>query len=450
MRKNHLVIFGLCAIMGLTTVAAEMPLTVFAEEEIPDAEDDQKEDEETEEEEEKKDEEKNSKKKSSSSKSKTSTTSLTNDKIKKSESEISEAEKEKDKLQSGINDVKQILSGLNSQKNNLKSYVTQLDSNLNEIQENLSDLEEQIEKKQAEIDTTQKELEEAKAKEARQYEDMKKRIRFMYEKRDSAYLEIIFKSTGFGDFLNRNEYINKITEYDQDLLEQLVKQKKEVIAKEEELEKEMEELEALRQEEEENRMSVETLISAKEQEIKAYDSDISNKEQLIKEYEAEIAAQNATIKALEQAIAAEKKRLIAENASVITYDGGPFAFPCPNYTRISDDYGDRIHPTLGVKQFHNGVDLAAPSGSPILAAYDGTVIAAAYSSTMGNYIMIDHGDGLFTIYMHASSLLVSNGTTVVKGEKIALVGSTGRSTGPHLHFSVRLNGSYVSPWNYLK
>ena len=133
----------------------------------------------------------------------------------------------------------------------------------------------------------------------------------------------------------------------------------------------------------------------------------------------------------------------------ITYGGGAFAWPAPSYTRISDDYGWRLHPTLNVQQFHNGVDMAAPSGSAILAAANGQVVAASYSSTMGNYIMINHGSGLYTIYMHASSLSVSNGATVSKGQQIGCVGSTGRSTGPHLHFSVRLNGSYVSPWTYL-
>ena len=102
-----------------------------------------------------------------------------------------------------------------------------------------------------------------------------------------------------------------------------------------------------------------------------------------------------------------------------------------------------------MNKFHNGVDFAANSGTPIMAAYDGTVVGAAYNSSMGNYVMIDHGDGLFTIYMHASELYVSSGQSVSKGETIAAVGSTGRSTGPHLHFSVRLNGEYVNPWNYL-
>ena len=126
-----------------------------------------------------------------------------------------------------------------------------------------------------------------------------------------------------------------------------------------------------------------------------------------------------------------------------------FKFPLASYTRVSDDYGMRIHPTLGVEQFHNGVDFAAPKGTAIYAAYDGQVVAAAYSATTANYVMIDHGDGLYTIYMHASALYVNRGDMVAKGETIAAVGSTGRSTGNHLHFSVRLNGSYVSPWGYL-
>ena len=141
---------------------------------------------------------------------------------------------------------------------------------------------------------------------------------------------------------------------------------------------------------------------------------------------------------------------MAQQGSVKIYDGGQFKFPLASYTRISDDYGWRIHPILNTKQFHNGVDFASPKGTAIYAAYDGEVVAATYSSTMGNYIMINHGSGLYTIYMHASALYCSKGDVVVRGEAIAAVGSTGRSTGNHLHFSVRKDGSYVSPWDYLK
>lgn len=371
-------------------------------------------------------------------------------KIKESQEAISDAQEQKTKLQSGLNDVTKILKGLESQKNNLEGYVTELDTNLTEIQEKLDDLNDAIDEKQKELDQTKLNLEKAKKNEEIQYAAMKQRIRFMYEKRDNTYLDVILSAKGFGDLLNKTEYVSNLAEYDNIQLEKLIETKNQVIELEKKLQSENEELQDIRQQVKEDEAAVETLISAKKDEIETYDADIGNKEQMVKAYQQQIADQDATIKSLEAAIEEERKRLAASNQTVATYDGGQFTFPCPNYTRVSDDYGNRIHPTLGVQQFHNGVDLAAPSGSPILAAYNGTVIAAAYSSTMGNYIMIDHGDGLFTIYMHASSLLVSSGDSVSAGQKIALVGSTGRSTGPHLHFSVRLNGSYVSPWNYLK
>ena len=226
--------------------------------------------------------------------------------------------------------------------------------------------------------------------------------------------------------------------------EELVRRAKELLEAEEEL---LEEAKAKVDEEQKN---LETLIASKEQEINKYSGDIKNKQQAIAEYEADIAMENDTIKALEAALAEERKRLMEEQGSErIIYDGGMFKWPAPSYTRISSDYGWRLHPTLGVDKFHNGVDMAAPGGSPILAAYDGEVIGAGYNSSMGNYIMINHGGGLITIYMHASALYVSTGEMVARGEKIAAVGTTGRSTGNHLHFGVRLDGEYVSPWNYL-
>ncbi|MBP3205286.1 MAG: peptidoglycan DD-metalloendopeptidase family protein [Lachnospiraceae bacterium] len=196
--------------------------------------------------------------------------------------------------------------------------------------------------------------------------------------------------------------------------------------------------------------NMEALIAQKNNDIKSYEQDISTQEHAIKEYEQMIKEQDGEIAALEAAISAERKAILASSGTVLTYDGGQFKFPLASYTRVSDDYGMRIHPTLKVEQFHNGVDFAAPKGTAIYAAYDGKVIAATYSSTMGNYVMIDHGDELYTIYMHASALYVKSGDVVSRGETIAAVGSTGRSTGNHLHFSVRKNGSYVSPWNYLK
>ena len=451
--------FVLLSLIMTTIMAAEMPLIVFAKKDKAEQSEDA--DEEAGDDEEQKEEEEKKRKSSSENQRKKSSSSEINAKIQENKDAMSNAQNSKNTLSSGMQQAKAIVAALNAEKNDLENYVTKLDKNLTEIQENIEELNGQIEEKNKEIDQTKIELSAAKESEEEQYEAMKQRIRFMYETKESSIIDVLFGANGIKDLLNRAEYIEKVAEYDRKELERLVDTKVEIAQKEALLETESKELKEKKEEVEEQEESVSTLIDAKETEISEYNSSIKSKEAEIQEYVNMIAAQDAQIKALESAIAAEMAALeelekqAEENGEEFTstrrkYDGGKFTFPAPSYTRISDDYGNRMHPTLGVEKFHNGIDLAAPSGSPILAAYDGTVIAADYSSTMGNYLMINHGDGLFTIYMHASSLLVSKGAEVSKGQKIATVGSTGRSTGPHLHFSVRVNGNYVSPWNYIK
>ncbi len=375
---------------------------------------------------------------------------LTNDLIKQSETEKKNAESSKAQLKKGLTDVKQMIADLESAKGQLREYIIKLDGDLTLIEDNISLLEEEIVKKQAEIEETRLQLSDAIWDSQEQYGLMRKRIQFVYEKGKTSSIDMLFHSSSFVDFLNRAEYIAKMSDYDQKMLDAYMETQNEIAQIKEKLEQEEKELEEAHSELEAEQSALEELISAKQNQIAVYESDINNKEAAVKEYEAEIAAQDEIIKTLENRIAAERKRLEEENRKRRTYDGGMFKFPAPDYTRISDDYGNRIHPTLGIEKFHNGIDLAAPSGSPILAAYDGDVVGAGYSSTMGNYIMLDHGDSLITIYMHASKLYVSTGQSVSKGQKIAAVGSTGRSTGPHLHFGVRVNGNYVSPWKYLK
>ena len=371
--------------------------------------------------------------------------------IEQKQQEIKDAQNQKKKLQSGLTDVKSVISSLEKSKSDLSAYVSQLDTNLSAVQAKITELTEMITQKETEITQTKAELEEALAREEAQYEAMKGRIKSMYERGDNFYLEAVLTSKSFGDMLNRADYVERLSASDKRILEEFKATREYVEVCKAQLESEQELLEEAKKDVEAEQASLQSLISQKEAEITAYEADISNREQLVKEYEAEIAAQNAEIKELESIAKTLQKQLEQANGGQKKkYDGGMFAWPAPSYTRISDDYGYRIHPILKTQKFHNGVDMAAPGGSPILAAYNGTVVAAAYSSTMGNYVMIDHGDNLYTIYMHASALYVSQGAEVVKGQKIAAVGTTGRSTGNHLHFSVRLNGSYVSPWNYLK
>ena len=375
--------------------------------------------------------------------------SLTNDFIKESEESKKEAEKNKASLKSGLTDVKGILQSLESAKGDLEVYIEQLDAELMEINAKIDDLKQQIADKEIAVEAATVALNEAQDRADAQYAAMKLRVKFMYERGNDSLITMLLSSDSFVDFLNRAEFINRISAYDRRMLDEFIATRNQIAAIKADLEEEKRQLDEAKAALDNEQEAMETLIASKQEEIGVFESDIQNKEAAVAEYEAMIAEQDQIIKDLEAAILAEKKRLLEQNKKAIVYDGGQFKWPAPSYTRISDDYGWRTHPILGIQQFHNGVDMAAPSGSPILAAYDGEVVAASYSPTMGNYIMVDHGDGLYTIYMHASSLLVSEGQMVARGEEIAKVGSTGRSTGPHLHFTVRKDGNYVSPWNYL-
>jgi murein DD-endopeptidase MepM/ murein hydrolase activator NlpD len=374
---------------------------------------------------------------------------VTSESIREKEREIEKAKEEVSGLKSSLTDVERLKKELEQSKSDLTAFVQQLDGQLADIQEKIAQYNTMITEKEKEIEETLRDLDEAQARQELQYAAMKKRIQFMYERSDSFYMETLFGSESISGIVNRADYIEALSRYDRDKLNEYVETRKYVELCKEELEVEKELLDEAREAVKQEEANVSSLIGEKEAQIVSVSGDIANKEAAIKEYEDMIAQENAEIAALEKAVAEERARLEAENAQARIYNGGMFAWPCPGYKRISDEYGNRMHPILGVEKFHNGLDMAASSGTPILAAYDGDVVAADYSGSMGNYIMINHGSGLYTIYMHCSALYVSKGQTVSKGQNIAAVGSTGRSTGPHLHFSVRLNGNYVSPWNYL-
>ena len=375
----------------------------------------------------------------------TNNSSLTSKSIEEKQDQIKKMESEKKNLKKNLSDVQSIKKNLEYKKNDLAKYIEELDLQLAEIEGRVNDLKGQILVKQDEIEQTRVELEGAISREENQMECMIARAKLMYEKKDSLASELLSQSSGFGEILNRAEFMEKLVTYDKEQWMEFQNVRKLVQLCKQQLELEEEILETTRENAELEQNTLELFMEQKQKDIEAYESDINNQEKAIKEYEEMIAQQDELIKALEKAIEEERKKLAVKR----TYDGGTFKFPLASYTRISDEYGWRIHPILKVKQFHNGVDLAAAKGTAIYAAYDGVVVAADYSSTMGNYVMIDHGDNLYTIYMHASSLKVKKDAAVKRGDTIALVGSTGRSTGNHLHFSVRRNGEYVSPWDYI-
>lgn len=378
---------------------------------------------------------------------------------------LSDAKSKKTALEAEKKKTEQELKNLEGLKSDTTAYVKKLDSSLESIGNELSKLNDDIDAKEKQIDTTKQELSEAKETEKSQYESMKLRIKYMYEKGDSTYVDLLMEAGSLSELLSKAEYITKISSYDRQKLDEYAATKEKIAEKEKALEGEHAELLTLQDETEAKQASVEKLLAAKQTELRNYETKIASAEGQISEYAKSIEAQENQIKSIEAEIKRkeeearkkaeeEKKKAAAANKAAQTYKTVSlgdisFTWPCPASGRITSGFGSRKSPTKGASSNHQGIDISAPTGTSIVAAAAGEVVIATYSSSAGNYVMISHGGGVCTVYMHASSLLVSQGQSVKKGQTIAKVGSTGYSTGSHLHFGVRVNGSYVNPTKYV-
>ena len=358
---------------------------------------------------------------------------------------LQEAQDEKAQLEKALKEAQSTIEDLRDSKGDIESKVTELNQQLIDISARITDLENQLTAKSEDIQETKDELAGAKEREAQQYADMKVRIQFMYENGQTSYLEALLSSRNISEFLNSADYIAQIQSYDRQKLTEYQDTVESIVNLEAQLEQEYTDLEALKSTVESNKATVAAMMRQKESELADISGDIEDAQSDADYYAAEIQAQEELIAAIKRAEAEKAAAGVEEHP----YTGGAFRWPCPSSTRVTSDYGTRVSPMSGASSNQKGIDIGASAGADMIAAADGTVTAASYSSAAGNYVMIDHGGGLYTVYMHASSLLVSPGQTVSAGDVIAKVGSTGISTGSHLHFGVSLNGSYVSPWSYL-
>ena len=351
--------------------------------------------------------------------------------------------------------VEETLEGLEELKSNAAAYVAELDSNLASLTQELDSLSSQIAEKEEEIAAAQEELEEAKVVENSQYESMKLRIRYMYERGETSFLNMLMESRNISDMLNRAEYISQISSYDRQKLTEYAEEKERIADQEAKLEEERGQLLSLQEATEAKQASVEKLMEEKTAELANYEGQIASAEGQMKNKKKDIQAQEDKIKAIEAEIrkkeeeAKKQAEAAGQTYTPVNLGNISFIWPCPSSSRITSQFGDRSAPTEGASTDHKGIDIGASTGSDIVAAASGTVIISTYSVSAGNYIMIDHGGGVFTVYMHCSQLLASVGDKVSQGQVIAKVGSTGYSTGPHLHFGIRSGGAYVNPLKYV-
>ena len=348
-----------------------------------------------------------------------------------------------DDLKVSISSVQKDIDSLRAEKNSIQSYINQLDKKMNSLAKEISVFEEKIQTKITDIEDTKKALEEAKIACEEQYDSMKMRIQFIYENPSASLFEMLCSSKNIAEFINRADYVASMSGYDRDMMNKLIETKEEIAVKEETLEAELEELEMMQAELESQKKKVNTSINAKKGELTAKASELNSASAEQSGYKSELEQQEKLLNEIEEQI--------ARAANPDAYEGSAtgFIWPCPGYTRISSYFGPRPQPTAGASTNHKGIDLAAPYGTAILASAAGKVTTSTYSKSAGNYIVIAHGNGMSTVYMHCSALLVSVGQVVNQGDVIAKVGSTGYSTGNHLHFGVIKNGSYVNPMGYV-
>lgn len=368
--------------------------------------------------------------------------------VENAKGKISSLEEEKKKTEAAIKELETL-------KSDTEKFVRSLDAQLDSLDSELSRLENDISAKTKSIEETGVRLEEAGETERQQYESMKLRIKYMYEKGDSSFLDLLLQSESMSELLNRAEYIQKISEYDRKMLDEYVAVKESIARDKAQLETEKTELVALQEKTEAKQASVEALVNEKTAELQKVNSQIGAKTAEAEAYEKDIKAQEDQIKKIEAELkrqeeeAKKKAEAAGKTYNTVSLGNISFIWPCPASSRITSSFGDRESPTAGASTNHKGIDIGAPTGSNIVAAAGGTVTISTYSYSAGNYVMINHGGGVSTVYMHCSKLLVSVGDTVKKGDVIAKVGSTGYSTGPHLHFGIRQNGTYVNPSKYV-
>lgn len=366
-----------------------------------------------------------------------------NEKIEQLEMERQQALEMIEGLKSSISSVQKDIDNLTIEKNDIQSYIKSLDGQINILTNEIADFERKIEEKIADIEETRISLEQAKETCEQQYEAMKLRIRYMYENGKSNILEIFIGLESMAEMLKQATFMEAVYAYDRNMLDEYTAIKDEIARKEIVLETELNNLELMQTELRNQKENINGIVNRKKGELTAKSSEINDALVNRKDYEERLEQQEKLLNEIEEEI--------AKAANPDQYKGAitGFIWPCPDYNRISSYFGPRPQPVPGASTNHKGIDLTAPYGTAILASASGIVTTAAHSNSAGNYIVIAHGNGMSTVYMHCSSLLVSVGDNVEQGEVIAKVGSTGYSSGNHLHFGIIKNGTYVDPLGYV-
>lgn len=347
-----------------------------------------------------------------------------------------------EQLQQQRQNIQQQQQDLEAEQNRLQNLESQAAEQLDGLQDSITITNLKIEETEFQIEEAQKRLQRLENRLTMaqdEYETVRigavRRLQFMQRQKDAEGWAVLLKSENLNEFLERRYLLSKIYQADRSFMAELQEKADLIIRQQQGVEAQKNSIALLRQQ----------LLARRDQ----YTAQADQQTQLITRLKdnrnALEAAQAQLVRDSESLANLIRQRIAAANGIVL--GTGQMSFPSAG--RITSRFGSRVHPVLGYRRFHAGVDFGAAYGTRITAADSGKVIFAGWYGGYGNSVIIDHGGGLTTLYAHASRLNVREGQAVVKGQSIAAIGSTGLSTGPHLHFEVRRNGNPVDPMGFL-
>lgn len=357
---------------------------------------------------------------------------------------IGDLQKQQSEVNSQKKDIKSQINAKSTEKKSLTEQLKDINRQMNDVQQTIDGLNTEIATTEEKISYTEMEIDNKQRDYDGRMAIFNRRLKEMYQYGEVDFLEVLLQSSSITDFLTRFEYLKYIANNDQKLLDEVSALKANLEAEKKNLDGMKTSLIMQRKNQEAKSQELATASAQKQSLVDQINAEQGALYDLLEDLEAESKALNSEIKRLQ----AEQAAKNAKNG-VSTKAPGAYLWPCPSSRTITSNYGYRVHPVSGKKKLHSGMDIGASYGSAVVAAAGGTVIMSKYYGGYGNCIIIDHGGGVSTLYGHMSSLIAKTGQTVSAGQTIGKVGSTGVSTGNHLHFEVRINGSTVNPANYV-
>ncbi|GED67622.1 metalloendopeptidase [Brevibacillus reuszeri] len=361
--------------------------------------------------------------------------------------ELKEIQKKRAQQKQQVKQTEEKISAVQKEQKDLQTELMQIDLRRNETQKKLDKLEVQMNETTEKAAEAQDNLDDAKLRVAQRETLLKTRVKSMYERGKVSYLDVLLGSSDFGDFLTRMEGLQLILEQDTRILEDNMRDKETIEVKKKEIDHQLTVYAGMLDEAE----SLKAELDKQYKHSLVVKAELKKKESALEEDLEQFGQQLIALTKAESDKYAERVRAMSSSSS--GYKGGKLGLPVADgQFRFSSGFGMRTDPFTGRSAGHNGVDMAAPKGTTIMAAANGVVIFAGYSNGFGNTVMIKHSDEITTLYGHIreGGIKVSVGQSVTKGQKIAEVGSTGRSTGNHVHFTVYKNDVAVNPMPYLK